>query len=170
MNKNKTKKTPPNLSTKELRALKKKWYDKLDATGFDDIERTGRLKSTGYYDEYNAILPNADYTIRSTFTLESYQFYNLLRNFSFSRSITSKIHLNKRNKPLKLRLSRIDKHILRAYGNGQTISAISKHLRRRFKPPKIRTGRKGLPYSVFFVHSHLKRLINLMKTTNWQEE
>ena len=153
--------------TELTRKLKKEWYDKLDASGFKDIERTGRLKSTGYYDEYNAILPNADYTLRASYTQESYQFYNLLRNFSFTAQVTSKTALNRLKNPKIIKLTRIDRFILRSYGNGKTISFISKHLRSHFKPPKTRTGRKGLPYSVFFVHSHLKRLIILMKTTNW---
>lgn len=155
-------------SSNELRKLKKTWYDKLDASGFNDIERTGRLKSTGYYDEYNAILPNADYTLRASYTEESYQFYSNLRKFSYAAIVTSKSIKNRLGNPKRISLTRIDKHILRAYGNGQTISAISKHLRLNFKPPKTSRGPKGLPYSVFFVHSRLKKLINLMKTTNWE--
>lgn len=163
----KTKKTKESEVSSLTRALKKEWYDKLDASGFEDIERTGRLKSSGYYDEYNAILPNADYTLRASYTQESYQFYNLLRKFSFAARVTSKSDLNRLKNPKIIKLNRIDRFILRSYGNGKTISAISKHLRAHYKPPKTRTGKKGLPYSIFFVHSHLKRLINLMNTTNW---
>jgi hypothetical protein len=165
-------------STKEFRALQLEWYAKLDSTGFNDIERVGRLRSK-IYDEYNAILPNSDSLIRHKYNFSTFQYYQNLRNFSHATRIASilpasalpkplfSLRLNKnyrldQSKPAHFVLLSTDRIILRMTGNGATIETISKHLRSRCKPPKHNRGRAGKPYSTFYVYKRLQRLILLM--------
>ena len=156
----------PKYQSKEFRKLRNEWYKKLDDSGFDDIERTGRLRST-YYDETGAILKTPDSVIRAKYTLESFQYYQNLRNFSHAVRITSTSSLNDSKKPKKHLLSSVDRIILRKIGNGATIKETSDYLRLRCKPPKKKLGRKGKPYSTYYVHSRLETLINLMNTCTY---
>ena len=41
--------------TPEFKALQLKWYKKLDKTGFNDIERSGKNRQV-YFDEYGGLL------------------------------------------------------------------------------------------------------------------
>ena len=55
-------------------------------------------------------------------------------------------------------LPKIDRKVLELHGNGYTIQRISNYLRDNFKYPLNKKGRKGKPYSVFYVHTKLKYL------------
>ena len=55
-------------------------------------------------------------------------------------------------------LPKIDRKILKLHGKGYTIQRISNYLREHFEYPLNKKGRKGKPYSVFYVHTKLKYL------------
>lgn len=69
--------TKVKLDSKAFKALQSKWYDKLEADGFDDIERSQHGATKGL---------NADYMRGGTFrgrtwSPERAQFYRLLQNY-----------------------------------------------------------------------------------------
>ena len=55
-------------------------------------------------------------------------------------------------------MPKIDRNILELHGDGYTIAKISSHLRDNYEYPLNKKGRKGKPYSVFYVHTKLKYL------------
>lgn len=65
----------------------------------------------------------------------------------------------KPHKPIKL--SNSDRRILQMFGDGETMQDISKHLR-RYHAASVdqdhKRGRKGKPYSIYYVHKRLKLL------------
>ncbi len=144
--------------TKELYDLRKEWYAKLDASGFKDIERTGRLKAT-HYDPYGAILSSPDSVLRAKYTLEAFQHYQSLRNFAHITQVVPFSH----SQPVKITSN--DRIILRMTGNGHTIAEISRHMRQRCKHKTD----KRTSFSVFWVHTRLQYLINLMNTATYTE-
>lgn len=143
---------------KKLYDLRKEWYAKLDESGFKDIERTGRLKAT-HYDPYGAILSSPDSVLRAKYTVEAFQHHQNLRNFSYVTRVTPNPH----SQPIKITSN--DRIILRMTGNGSTIAEISKHMRQRCKHKTA----KRTSFSVFWVHTRLQYLINLMKTATYTE-
>jgi len=150
---------------KEFKKLQMKWYKTLDDKGFDDVERIGKLRQK-HYNEYDAILARSDSVIRSAMqkqnALLSFQHYSLIRNFSHANTAIS-------TSGTKFKLLSTDKIILRLTGDGKTLRFISKYLRSRCKPPKTTTRPNQKPYSLFYVHSRLKKLINIMKTHTWKD-
>ena len=50
----------------EFRKLQREWYKRLEASGFDDIERSGKNR-TKYYDEYSGILKRTQSVLRNKY-------------------------------------------------------------------------------------------------------
>lgn len=82
MHAKKTSKKALNFKSQEFRDLQLKWYEKLDKTGFDDIERTGKNRAT-FYNEYSGILSKPLSVIRSKLNSFDFIYYQSIRQFSF---------------------------------------------------------------------------------------
>tara|TARA_R110002050_G_scaffold54793_2_gene123942 strand:+ start:285 stop:749 length:465 start_codon:yes stop_codon:yes gene_type:complete len=126
---------------REFRKLQREWYKRLEASGFDDIERSGKNR-TKYYDEYSGILKRPQSVLRNKYNLFTYKYYDIASYLGYNATF----------------LPKIDLKVLELHGKGYTIQRISNHLREHFEYPLNKLGRSGKPYSVFFVHTKLKYL------------
>ena len=136
------------LTTKHaFKELQNEWYKRLDDSGFNDIERSGK-KRQDYFNEYGGILQKPLSVIRHKYNFFTYKYYDIACYLSYNCIF----------------LPKIDRKVLELHGNGYTIQRISNYLRENFKYPLNKKGRKGLPYSVFFVHTRLKSLKSLILT------
>tara|TARA_R110000824_G_scaffold17339_1_gene70540 strand:- start:15329 stop:15793 length:465 start_codon:yes stop_codon:yes gene_type:complete len=126
---------------REFRKLQREWYKRLEASGFDDIERSGKNR-TKYYDEYSGILKRPQSVLRNKYNLFTYKYYDIASYLGYNAIF----------------LPKIDLKVLELHGKGYTIQRISNHLREHFEYPLNKLGRSGKPYSVFFVHTKLKYL------------
>ena len=124
-----------------FKKLQREWYKRLDASGFNDIERSGK-KRQDLFNEYSGILLKPLSVLRHKLNIFTYHYYDIACYLSYNCSF----------------LPKIDRKIQELHGNGQTIQQISNYLRENFKYPLNKKGRKGKPYSVFYVHSKLKYL------------
>ena len=124
-----------------FKKLQNEWYKRLDESGFNDIERSGK-KRQDCFNEYGGILQKPLSVIRHKYNFFTYKYYDIACYLSFNCTF----------------LPKIDRKVLELHGNGYTIQRISNYLRENFKYPLNKKGRKGLPYSVFFVHTKLKYL------------
>ena len=125
----------------EFRKLQREWYKRLEASGFDDIERSGKNR-TKYYDEYSGILKRPQSVLRHKYNFFTYKYYDIACYLGYNAIF----------------LPKIDRKVLELHGKGYTIQRISNHLREHFEYPLNKLGRSGKPYSVFFVHTKLKYL------------
>jgi hypothetical protein len=125
----------------EFRKLQREWYKRLEASGFDDIERSGKNR-TKYYDEYSGILKRPQSVLRNKYNLFTYKYYDIASYLGYNAIF----------------LPKIDRKVLELHGKGYTIQRISNYLREHFEYPLNKLGRSGKPYSVFFVHTKLKYL------------
>jgi len=125
----------------EFRKLQREWYKRLEASGFDDIERSGKNR-TKYYDEYSGILKRPQSVLRNKYNLFTYKYYDIASYLGYNAIF----------------LPKIDLKVLELHGKGYTIQRISNYLREHFEYPLKKLGRSGKPYSVFFVHTKLKYL------------
>ena len=125
----------------EFRKLQREWYKRLEATGFDDIERSGKNRAK-YYDEYSGILKRPQSVLRNKYNFFTYKYYDIASYLGYNAIF----------------LPKIDRKVLELHGKGYTIQRISNHLREHFEYPLNKLGRSGKPYSVFFVHTKLKYL------------
>ena len=140
--------------SKEFRALQMQWYKKLDDTGFDDIERSGKNRQK-YFNEYSGILKKPVSAIKHKKNANAlYRLFNLCRQFShYSIPLTSEM----RNILKSHKLYPSDKTIISMYGNGYTLQQIADYCHKNHKP--VRTMYRGNAYSIFYIHKRLKRLI-----------
>ena len=129
------------LSKYAFRKLQKDWYKRLDESGFVDIERSGK-KRQDCFNEYSGILQKPLSVLRHKLNIFTYHYYDIACFLSYNCTF----------------LPKIDRKVLELHGNGQTIQQISNYLRENFEYPLNKKGRKGKPYSVFYVHSKLKYL------------
>ena len=143
------------LTGKAFRELRKEWYKRLDDSGFNDIERSGKRRQD-LFNEYSGILQKPLSVIRHKYNIFTQYYYEIASFLSQNATF----------------LPRIDRKILELHGDGHTIQHISNYLRKRFKYPLNKKGRKGKPYSVYYVHTklkYLKLLILVYSKTNCVE-
>ena len=124
-----------------FKKLQREWYKRLDASGFIDIERSGKRRQD-CFNEYGGILQKPLSIIRHKYNFFTYKYYDISRFLANHATF----------------LPKIDLKVLELHGNGYTIAKISTHLRENFEHPINKKGRKGKPYSIFFVHTKLKYL------------
>tara|TARA_R100000149_G_C5788788_1_gene81316 strand:- start:69 stop:542 length:474 start_codon:yes stop_codon:yes gene_type:complete len=124
-----------------FKELQKAWYKILDESGFDDIERSGKNRQR-FFDEYSGILKRPTSVIRAKYDLFTEKYYNIASFLSYNAIF----------------LPKIDRKVLELHGKGYTTQRISDYLREHFEYPLNKKGRKGKPYSIFFVHTKLKYL------------
>ena len=129
------------LTKHAFRKLQNEWYKRLDDSGFNDIERSGK-KRQDCFNEYGGILQKPLSIIRHKYNIFTYKYYDIASYLGY-------------NCPF---LPKIDRKVLELHGKGQTIQQISNYLRENFEYPLNKKGRKGKPYSVFYVHTKLKSL------------
>ena len=127
--------------TPSFKELQKAWYKILDESGFDDIERSGKNRQR-FFDEYSGILKRPTSVIRAKYDLFTEKYYNIASFLSYNATF----------------LPKIDRKVLQLHGKGYTTQRISDYLRENFEYPLNKKGRKGKPYSIFFVHTKLKYL------------
>ena len=127
--------------TPSFKELQKAWYKILDESGFDDIERSGKNRQR-FFDEYSGILKRPTSVIRAKYDLFTEKYYNIASFLSYNATF----------------LPKIDRKVLQLHGKGYTTQRISYYLRENFEYPLNKKGRKGKPYSIFFVHTKLKYL------------
>ena len=143
------------LTGKAFRELRREWYKRLDDSGFNDIERSGKRRQD-LFNEYGGILQKPLSVIRHKYNIFTQYYYEISSFLSQNATF----------------LPRIDRKILELHGDGHTIQYISNYLRNNFKYPLNKKGRKGKPYSVYYVHTklkYLKLLILLYSRTNCME-
>ena len=143
------------LTGKAFRELQREWYKRLDDSGFNDIERSGRRRQD-LFNEYGGILQKPLSVIRHKYNIFTQYYYEISSFLSQNATF----------------LPKIDRKILELHGDGHTIQYISNYLRNNFKYPLNKKGRKGKPYSVYYVHTklkYLKLLILLYSRTNCME-
>jgi hypothetical protein len=124
-----------------FKELQKAWYKILDESGFDDIERSGKNRQR-FFDEYSGILKRPTSVIRAKYDLFTEKYYNIASFLSYNATF----------------LPKIDRKVLELHGKGYTTQRVSDYLRENFEYPLNKKGRKGKPYSIFFVHTKLKYL------------
>ena len=124
-----------------FKKLQREWYKRLDDSGFNDIERSGK-KRQDCFNEYNGIMQKPLHTIRRKYNFFTYKYYDIACYLGYHATF----------------LPKIDRKVLELHGNGQTIQCISNYLREHFEYPLQKTPRKRKPYSVFYVHNKLKSL------------
>ena len=168
-------------TTKEFRELQMKWYRKLDSKGFVDIERSG-VKRQECFNERGGLLLKSSSAIRHLFNSFTLQHFIDSGKFSYYRGTIPKIllypdkklvnystelHQLRQTSPTspiasvdKVRLSYHDRIILKLYADGKTLKETSKYMRRYCK-------QGDLQYSIFYVYTRRKRLLNAMKY--WQK-
>jgi len=129
------------LTKKAFKELQNDWYKRLDDSGFIDIERSGK-KRQALFNEYSGILQRPLSIIRHKYNTHTQLYYEISRFLANHATF----------------LPKIDRNILELHGNGSTIANISSHLRDNYEYPLNKKGRKGKPYSVFYVHTKLKSL------------
>ena len=129
------------LTKKAFRELQNEWYKRLDDSGFIDIERSGK-KRQELFNEYSGILQKPLSIIRHKYNTYTQKYYEISRFLANHATF----------------LPKIDRNILELHGNGSTIANISSYLRDNYEYPLNKKGRKGKPYSVFYVHTKLKSL------------
>ena len=125
-----------------FKELQKAWYKILDESGFDDIERSGKNRDQFTIDEYSGILKRPTSVVRAKYNLFIEKYYNIASFLSQNATF----------------LPKIDLKVLELHGKGYTTQRISDYLRDNFEYPLNKKGRKGKPYSIFFVHTKLKYL------------
>jgi len=121
--------------------LQREWYKRLDDSGFIDIERSGKRRQD-LFKEYSGILQKPLSIIRHKYNIYTQLYYEISRYLGNHATF----------------LPKIDRNILELHGEGYTIAKISSHLRNNYEYPLNKKGRKGKPYSVFYVHTKLKSL------------
>ena len=124
-----------------FKELQRAWYKILDESGFDDIERSGKNRQR-FFDEYSGILKRPTSVIRAKYDLFTEKYYNIASFLSYNATF----------------LPKIDRKVLELHGKGFTTQRISDYLRENFEYPLNKKGRKGKPYSIFYVHTKLKYL------------
>ena len=124
-----------------FKELQRAWYKILDESGFDDIERSGKNRQR-FFDEYSGILKRPTSVIRAKYDLFTEKYYNIASFLSYNATF----------------LPKIDRKVLELHGKGYTTQRISDYLRENFEYPLNKKGRKGKPYSIFYVHTKLKYL------------
>ena len=129
------------LTGKAFRELQREWYKRLDDSGFNDIERSGKRRQD-LFNEYGGILQKPLSVIRHKYNIFTQYYYEISSFLSQNATF----------------LPRIDRKVLELHGDGHTIQYISNYLRKKFKYPLNKKGRAGKPYSVFFIHTKLKYL------------
>ena len=129
------------LTKNAFRELQKVWYKRLDESGFNDIERSGRRRQD-LFKEYSGLLQKPLSILRHKYNKYTQIYYEISRFLANHATF----------------LPKIDRNILELHGDGYTIAKISSHLRDNYKYPLNKKGRKGKPYSVFYVHTKLKYL------------
>ena len=138
-----------------FKKLQNEWYKRLDESGFNDIERSGKRRQD-CFNEYGGILQKPLSIIRHKLNIFTYHYYDIACYLSYNCTF----------------LPKIDRKVLELHGNGYTIQRISNYLRDNFEYPLNKKGRKGKPYSVFYVHTklkYLKLLILIYSRTNCLE-
>ena len=129
------------LTKYAFKKLQNDWYKRLDDSGFNDIERSGKHRHL-YFNEYGGILKKPLSVLRRKLNIFTYHYYDIACFLGYNATF----------------LPKIDRKVLELHGNGYTIQRISNYLRDNFKYPLNKKGRKGKPYSVFYVHTKLKYL------------
>ena len=143
------------LTRNAFKELQREWYRRLDADGFNDIERSGKRRQD-LFNEYGGILQKPLSVIRHKYNIFTQYYYEIASFLSQNATF----------------LPRIDRKVLELHGDGHTIQHISNYLRKKFKYPLNKKGRAGKPYSVFFIHTklkYLKLLILVYSKTNCVE-
>ena len=129
------------LTRNAFKELQREWYKRLDDSGFNDIERSGKRRQD-LFNGYGGILQKPLSIIRHKYNIFTQYYYEVASFLSQNATF----------------LPRIDRKVLELHGNGHTIQRISNYLRINFRYPLNKKGRTGKPYSVFFIHTKLKYL------------
>ncbi len=129
------------LTKHAFKELQKEWYKRLDDSGFNDIERSGKRRQD-LFKEYSGILQKPLSVIRHKYNIFTYVYYEISRFLANHATF----------------LPKIDRKILELHGDGYIITKISSYLRDNYEYPLNKKGRKGKPYSIFFVYTKLKYL------------
>ena len=167
--------------TKEFIKLQKKWYKKLDRSGFEDLEWFNEKNGLGQGSPFlkSKNVPDTG-TIRKKYTKSLQQHYRLCRNFRQHGDFYSILRTKYRNSSdlqrnfpsFKKFLESLESYYTKAqeklwelYSEGITYKEITDELRRLHrrkrlgKPPK-RWGKahRGEPYSIFWVKKQIDKL------------
>ena len=108
-----------------FKKLQREWYKRLDASGFIDIERSGKRRQD-CFNEYGGILQKPLSIIRHKYNFFTYKYYDISRFLANHATF----------------LPKIDLKVLELHGNGYTIAKISTHLRENFEHPINKKARK----------------------------
>lgn len=144
--------------SKEFKKLQMKWYEKLESDGFIDCERSGK-KRAKYFDQYGGILSPTTSSIVARYDSIAATYFSILGKFSQDRTFASyfKVKSAYSNEFSHIYIDAL-RTIAYLYSNGSTIAEISKHLRDTFPPLKRKSRKSLITYSVFWVHSELKKI------------
>ena len=82
LKKTKTKSKDSPYHSKEFKQLQMKWYKKLDKSGFNDIERTGKNRQK-YFNEYSGILAKPLSILKRNINSFDFTHYSISRKFSW---------------------------------------------------------------------------------------
>lgn len=133
------------LSRHAFNKLRQAWYSHLKNEGFVDIEYCGKDRFEQFND-FSGILRKPLSVFRSRYNFSTALYYEISRFIGNHATF----------------LSKIDAKLLELHGEGYTILKISTYLRANYNSPLNKKGRKGIPYSTYYVHSRLKALKSLI--------
>jgi len=125
--------------------LRQRWYNRLKDEGFIDIEYSGKDRFN-LFNDFSGLMRKPLSVYRSRFNFYTALYYEISRFIGNHATF----------------LSKIDGKLLELHGEGYTIAKISTYLRANYDSPLNKKGRKGIPYSTFYVHSRLKLLKSLI--------
>jgi len=129
------------LTKHAFKELQKEWYKRLDDSGFNDIERSGKRRQD-LFKEYSGILQKPLSVIRHKYNIFTYVYYEISRFLANHATF----------------LPKIDRKILELHGDGYIITKISSYLRDNYEYP--------LNNFVYTKLKYLKLLILVYAQTN----
>lgn len=157
--------------------LQKKWYKKLDDSGFIDVERKRTSHQRPLNERTGELAGSNIYYYRQKALSLAASLHSLLGKFSYNATKLPKIYrfcdLNAYNYDKKLKkvtkLTKHDRIMLRLRSDAMSYENISKYLRRhcaKGSNASSHLGRSGTAFSVFYVHTRMQKLLKIMKL--WQ--
>jgi hypothetical protein len=78
------------LTKQAFKKLQREWYKRLDASGFNDIERSGK-KRQDLFNEYSGILQKPLSIIRHKYNIFTQNYYEISRFLSYHATFLPKI-------------------------------------------------------------------------------
>jgi len=132
--------------TPSFKKLQSEWYDKLDKSGFDDIERPA--SSYYWFDEYSGMLkrPIAKILTTKKHSISTLNYFANLGKFAESASFYTKYQHLSRQRRHYLRI------IARLSADGFTLRSIQRHLRKKYPQSE-------LSFSDTYMYTNHKRLV-----------